>query len=100
MECGNNNKLNNCKLAGLCCLLTGLLLLVASHTVYVSGGGVDGELPEIQQRRCLVVKILDGMGIVCILSSIVLFTAGSVVSQMFPSRGTVGLDTPNKTQPD
>ena len=75
-----NKKRCYCKLSGLCSLLIGLLVMSASHTLYVREACVGDERPENQHHGCSVVNFLDGAGLVCILSSVVLFVAGSIAT--------------------
>ena len=75
-----NKKRSYYSIAGLCSLIVGLLLLSGSQALYVSEACVDDERPEIQHQGCRVVNFLDGAGLVCILSSIVLFVAGPIAA--------------------
>ena len=81
------NKKRSYKLAGLCSLIAGLLVLSASHALYVSEACVDDERPEIQRQGYCVVNLLDGVGLVCVLSSIVLFVAGSMGAHVVRPHG-------------
>lgn len=75
MECRSNKKIHY-RLLGVCSLLIGLIVLSASHALYVRGNTICFECHENQCQCRLIVKILDGVGMVCVLSSAVLFFVG------------------------